>query len=206
MHNYYFTENTLYMSRAAFLHMLDDYRPEAWSEEVPVLDDLSEFIKDNKDCFERIEEDGARHISTSVLLVNHDMSLALLGKHKKFGAWVHFGGSMDGEKNAFKAVLKEVAEKTGINDAKIYGAKPIDVGRFRVLDKEIFGYTKEIFDVRFIVVAPEGTAENMSDKFDKGRWVNPGEATILAENDESLQRLIMKWAKAYRKHKEATES
>lgn len=59
-----------------FLKILKEYRDTAPEDEYAAIDELSAYVTEREDCFERKREEGARHIAAAVLLVTPDFELS----------------------------------------------------------------------------------------------------------------------------------
>jgi 8-oxo-dGTP diphosphatase len=53
-----------------------------------------------------------RHFTASGIVISND--LVLLIEHRKLGCWLYPGGHIDADEDPVQAVLREVAEETGI--------------------------------------------------------------------------------------------
>lgn len=136
--------------RNLVLQLLDEYRPDDAHENQARLA-ITEFVKNNPDCFLREHEAG--HLTASAWLLSPCSQKVLLTHHKKIGAWIQLGGHADGDLDLKKVALKEAYEESGIPN--IVALQP---GIFDV-DIHWIGEHKNVpghwhYDVRFLLQAP----------------------------------------------------
>jgi 8-oxo-dGTP diphosphatase len=55
-----------------------------------------------------------RHFTASGIVISDDLDHVLLIEHRKLGCWLYPGGHIDADEDPVQAVLREVAEETGI--------------------------------------------------------------------------------------------
>jgi 8-oxo-dGTP pyrophosphatase MutT (NUDIX family) len=165
--------------------LLEDYRPSdarqieargrmlAWIDRYPL------------DAHLRTRLEG--HLTASALVLNHERTHALLTHHKKLGRWLQLGGHCDGDANLVRVALREAIEESGIDGLTI---DP------RVLDLDIHPIPARAhepehlhLDVRFLVHAPLGAREVISDESHALAWIAPAELDGL-NTDDSVKRLF----------------
>lgn len=165
-------------------------------DEYAVVDELSAYVTECDDCFERKIEECARHIASAVLLVKLDFQKALFLWHVKIQCWTQPGGHADGNPDLHAVALKELEEEIGITDAKFASLVPLDIHRFDYVP-EVFGYRKSIYNVCFIAILPEHQEPRIMEpeKCESMRWATPEEALdmIRGKLHEGTERLIRKW-------------
>jgi 8-oxo-dGTP pyrophosphatase MutT (NUDIX family) len=127
------------------------------------------------------------HLTASALIVDASFERALLTHHKKLNRWLQLGGHCDGDANLAAAALREAFEESGIDGLAVLPA-PIDLDIHpipaRAGEPEHFHY-----DTRFLVVAPRGAREVVSDESHALRWFTPRELDGI-DTDESVRRLF----------------
>jgi 8-oxo-dGTP pyrophosphatase MutT (NUDIX family) len=177
------------MTRAEFrgvLAVLD--LSERRSEEV-FREKMVQLIDSGVDCFER----GCfpAHFTGSALVVSADGARALLHHHRKLDRWLQFGGHCDGEEDVLRVAQREALEESGISELIVASARPFDLDIH-----EIPAHGSEPghfhYDVRWMLIAPEGAEFVMSEESHELRWFTPVEMRALGLGG-GLQRLVMKW-------------
>jgi ADP-ribose pyrophosphatase YjhB (NUDIX family) len=175
------------MHRRRLLKLLEDYQPEdiqqAWAQS-----EISRFVTENKNCFERALEIG--HVTASGWLLNCAGSHALLMHHVKMNRWIQPGGHCDGDPDVLAVALKEAREESGIK--KVMCVSPhifdLDVHSIPALGniKEHFHY-----DVRFLLQAVGCDALAQNEESKGLMWVGKGDP--LPTDEYSVVRLFKKW-------------
>jgi 8-oxo-dGTP pyrophosphatase MutT (NUDIX family) len=182
----------------SFLEILKEYQVIAPTAEYTVIDELSSYVAEREDCFERIPEENARHIAASVLLLTPDLERALFLWHSKIRCWTQPGGHADGNPDIHAVALQELKEETGVVGAKLVSSNPLNIYRYDY-PSEVFGYRKSIYNLCFMAVLPESQEPKIlePEKCEAMRWATPEEALelIRGANDESTERLVYKWQK-----------
>lgn len=174
------TEN---LARA--FHLLDHYEPADATQE--------EFQRRMLDLIERHPQDAHRrsllegHLTASALVVDAHFERALLTHHRKLDRWLQLGGHCDGDANLAHVALREATEESGIPDLAVLPV-PIDLDIHAIpargAEPEHFHY-----DTRFLVIAPPGAVEVLSEESHALRWIASHELGGLAA-DLSLRRLF----------------
>lgn len=127
------------------------------------------------------------HLTASALVVDAHRRAALLTHHAKLGRWLQLGGHCDGDANLARAALREALEESGI-EGLVVDPTPIDVDVHAIPAHA--GVPRHVhFDVRFVVVAPLGAVERISDESLALRWITPADLVRL-EVDASVSRLF----------------
>jgi len=93
------------------------------------------------------------HVTASSFVVTPDFAWMLLHHHRKLDRWLQFGGHDDGEQHPAKAVVRELAEESGLVDFAFYG-QPIIFD----LDVHVIPARKKTpehkhLDVRYLFIA-----------------------------------------------------
>jgi 8-oxo-dGTP pyrophosphatase MutT (NUDIX family) len=148
-------------------------------------------LLDEPRCFQR--DCFPAHFTGSALVVSHDGARALLHHHRFLGKWLQFGGHCDGDEDILRVAVREAAEESGITGLITTSPRPFDIDIHPIPENPKRGEPPhEHFDVRYILIAPEGAEPVVSDESHDIRWFTPGEALALAL-DASLVRMVEKW-------------
>ena len=135
----------------------------------------------------------AGHLTASAILLDTNRERVLLTLHRKLGKWLQLGGHCDGDANLAGVAWRENLEESGITPAAI-SALPIDVDIHAIPARPAKGDRPaepehDHLDTRYLLVAPPGAREVMSDESLDLRWFTRTEARAL-ELDDSVQRLL----------------
>ena len=137
----------------------------------------------------------AGHLTASAIVVDHAGERVLLTHHRKLGRWLQLGGHCDGEANLARAALLECVEESGIEDLVI-DPRPLDLDIHRIPARP--GEPEhDHLDTRFVVHAPLGAVEVLSEESLELRWFRLDELERL-ETDESVRRLARSWTRRAR--------
>ena len=176
------------MHRTSLETLLYAYKP-VCEQEVVFKERTLQFMKDNKDCFQRSLAIG--HITASCWLLNKDRSKALMLHHAKLDRWFQLGGHCDGRADTLAVALQEAQEESGI-----VGIEPalttifdIDIHLIPDTPKEKAHYH---YDIRYLlqVVSDEQVVQNRESK--ELRWIGKNEAELPTDNP-SVVRMFTKW-------------
>lgn len=179
-------------ARQPLLDLLDRYGrgPRITERERAAHAQLVDFVRREPACFERATVEG--HITGSAWILNHDRSACLLTHHRKLGLWLQPGGHADGQSDVLEVALREGREESGIP-----GLAALDPEIFDVDVHEIPARKTEPahlhYDVRFVLVAPEGATYVVSEESHDLAWVRPEEVARY-NTDDSVLRMVDKWA------------
>lgn len=144
------------------------------------------WIDAHPDALHRSCLDG--HLTASALVLDHAGERALLTLHKKLGRWLQLGGHCDGDGNLAAAALREAIEESGIATLTI-DPTPIDLDAHRIPARP--GEPEHWhLDTRYLVRAPAGARELVSDESLALRWLPLDELDALPI-DESVRRLCV---------------
>lgn len=131
------------------------------------------------------------HVTASALVVDAAGERALLTHHKKLDRWLQLGGHVEGDGDLARSALREAHEESGIGGLVIE-AQPIDLDVHTIPERRKDGSFEPAhlhLDVRFVVHAPPGAREALSDESHALRWFAPHELHTI-DVDESVLRLF----------------
>lgn len=161
-------------------------------EEAAYRERMLDLLRTQPDCLVRTcFEPG--HFTASALVVSADGERTLLNHHRFLDKWIQFGGHCDGDADLPRVATREATEESGIDGLILASRKPFDLDIHPIPENRAKGEpAHEHFDVRFVLIAPEGAAERCSPESRQLRWCRPEEARTMAP-EESMLRLIAKW-------------
>ena len=127
------------------------------------------------------------HLTASALVIDASGERALLTHHKKLDAWLQLGGHCDGDANLVAGALREANEESGIEGLSI-DPLPLDLDIHVIPARP--GEPEHLhLDTRFVVVAPAGAREVVSDESNRLGWFTSREAEGI-DADDSVRRLL----------------
>lgn len=158
-------------------------------DEEPYRQKMLALLDSTPDCF--LRSAFPAHFTGSALVVSPDGSRALLHHHRKLDRWLQFGGHCDGEEDILQVARREAEEESGIAGLITTSARPFDLDIHPIpahgSEPAHFHY-----DIRYVLIAPEGAEAVLSDESHELRWFTP-EGMQALELDLGLQRLVAKW-------------
>jgi 8-oxo-dGTP pyrophosphatase MutT (NUDIX family) len=110
------------------------------------------------------------HVTASAVIVSHDRTRVLLCLHGKHNIWCQVGGHCEPEDATLAAAaLREATEESGIAGL-VVDPVPVDVDVHHVT---CAGRPSLHHDVIFLVYAPEGAVEQVSEESHELGWFDP---------------------------------
>ena len=177
------------MNRTAFRAQLVALDLTDRADEEPIRAKMIELLDTTADCFSRTAFPA--HFTGSALVVNADGSRALLHHHRKLDRWLQFGGHCDGDEDVLRVAQREALEECGISDLIVASARPFDLDIHEIPAHKAEP-THSHYDVRYVLIAPEGAAHTTSSESKELRWFTADEMEQLPL-DAGLQRMLRKW-------------
>jgi 8-oxo-dGTP pyrophosphatase MutT (NUDIX family) len=142
-------------------------------EEAVDRDRMVQLLDRCSTCFSR--ETFPAHFTGSALVVSWDGAGVLLHHHRKLDRWLQFGGHCDGSEDVFSVARREAFEESGIAGLTPISNQPFDLDIHGI---PAFGTepVHEHYDIRYLFVAPEGSAVAVSSESKELRWFTLEEA------------------------------
>ena len=148
---------------------------------------------------------GIRHFTASAIVFDDD-GRVLLVHHNKLGRWLYPGGHVDPNEDPVQAVLREVAEETGIraevvsDPIVVYPAVMVHAPPYTILEMEVHdskvGRHRHI-DLVYVLHAPSGDVIAQVEEVGGAQWVPIADVAQL-DTPTELPTLIAdaaRWAK-----------
>jgi|694.fasta_scaffold00245_60 8-oxo-dGTP pyrophosphatase MutT (NUDIX family) len=165
--------------------LLRAYRPHS-QEQARTQARMLAFIDEHPlDAHLRTQLTG--HLTASALVLDASGTRALLTHHRKLNRWLQLGGHCDGDANLALAALREAQEESGIADLRIEPL-PIDLDIHSIPARRDEPEHLHL-DTRFLVHAPAGAVESLSEESHALAWVSVDDLEKLS-TDESVRRLF----------------
>lgn len=186
------------MNHQSLTKLIKEYVKNNPQEDQKDLESLMTYIGSDPHCFERIKQEGVRHIAANILLFSPDYKRLLCLWHKKINAWTFPGGHCDGDSDIHAVACKELLEETGITNAQIIDKVPFHIQRFDY-EKKVYGYTKSIYAFFFVAPLPDGQQSKIMEPDSCGEmcWFLSEEFEDLTKDDKyGINKIILeKWNK-----------
>ncbi len=148
---------------------------------------ILELAREHRDLLHR--ECLSAHLTASALVMNPARNKFLLHHHAKLNRWLQFGGHCDGDANLPAVALRESIEESGVIDLSI-DPTIIDIDIHEIPAGG--GVPAHLhLDVRFCVLAPEGSRTQISDESLGIEWYRVDEIDQV-DTDDSVLRLVRK--------------
>jgi len=142
----------------------------------PARDEFLRFAGDHDDALLRTCVTG--HLTGSALVVERGRQRMLLLHHRKLQKWLQPGGHADGDGNLAAVALRECSEETGIAGLRVVvPAIHLDIHRVEPPNEEPHLH----YDVRYLVLAPEGATVVGNFESTALRWVTLDELDALTD-------------------------
>lgn len=174
------------MNRQRLLQLLNGYEADTVEEE-QMKTELTAFVQQHEDCFERTLLVG--HVTGSAWVLDETRTQVLLMHHRKLDRWFQPGGHCDGNPDVQDVAQREAWEETGVT------VKPVSEAIFDVDIHTIPARGQEPehlhYDVRFLFEADATQPIVINQESKDIRWVPLADVTTLNE-EESIARMVRK--------------
>jgi 8-oxo-dGTP pyrophosphatase MutT (NUDIX family) len=111
---------------------------------------------------------AAGHLTASALLLDHERRNVLLTLHPRVGRWIQLGGHCEPEDDTLvAAALREATEESGIEGLEL-DPEPLHLDVHPITCS--LGVPTRHLDVRYLVHAPRGAIERISEESRDLRW------------------------------------
>jgi 8-oxo-dGTP pyrophosphatase MutT (NUDIX family) len=185
------------MNRAEFRQILSSLDLSGRSHEQVCRRKMTELLDSCPNCFGR--DAFPAHFTGSAFVTSFDGERALLHHHRKLNRWLQLGGHCDGEEDVPLVAQREASEESGIDGLVMASSRPFDLDIHRI---PAFGGEPPHmhYDVRYVLIAPEGAKIRLSFESNELRWFTADEMKTC-NLDRGLRRLVEKWQMFSRKKK-----
>ena len=178
------------MHRNKLLTLLNSHYPTD-SQEILFTEQITDFVQENTDCFERTLLIG--HVTSSAWIVDKSQQFTLLTHHRKLDKWFQTGGHCDGDSDVLNVALKEAQEETGLSDIQIINPNIYDIDIHEIPERK--GVPAHLhYDVRFLFEADMNEPFTISSESTNLAWVALSEVSKLNDS-ESIMRMVRKMKK-----------
>ena len=145
---------------------------------------MVEFARAHDDALFRTCPEA--HFTGSALVVEEGTERFILLFHTKLQKWLQPGGHVDGNANLAASALREAIEETGIDQLRVVRpAFDLDIHEVRPPSEPPHLH----LDIRFVVLAPNGSVPVGNHESRELRWVTLDELDNF-DVDESVRRLV----------------
>ena len=175
------------MHRMPLIFLLENHHP-IHLQEIIFTQQITDFVNDNPDCFERTLLIG--HVTGSAWIMDKSRQFTLLTHHRKLDKWFQTGGHCDGDSNVLNVALKEAQEETGLSDIKIISQNIFDIDIHEIPERK--GVPTHLhYDIRFLFEADMNDTLNISSESTDLAWVALSDVSKLNDS-ESIMRMVRK--------------
>lgn len=170
-----------YRERKFLLKTLEEYKKiKLFCNQDHTIDQFSDFVKREPNCFERHNPMG--HVTGSALVTNSTFTKVLFTYHAKLQKWLQLGGHADGEHLIHDVAKREAVEESGITEFEF-----LDIRNFPETSVSYFeGILPFDIDIHFI---PENKNEPAHHHYDV-RYLFKTNSEQIQISEESLD---LKW-------------
>ena len=175
------------MHRNKLLTLLKNHNPTD-PQEVIFTEQITKFVQENPDCFERSLLIG--HVTGSAWIVDKSRQFTLLTHHRKLDKWFQTGGHCDGDSDVLNVALKEAQEETGLSDVQMLSPEIFDIDIHEIPERK--GVPAHLhYDVRFLFEADINEKFTVSSESTDLAWIALSKVPELNDS-ESIIRMVRK--------------
>lgn len=128
----------------------------------------------------------AGHLTASAVLLDHERRNVLLTLHPRVGRWIQLGGHCEPEDETLAAAaLREATEESGIGGLKM-DPEPLHLDVHPITCS--LGLPTRHLDVRYLMYAPRGAIERISEESRDLRW---WPLDRLPSDTDTIPRLVV---------------
>lgn len=169
--------------------MMLDYHKTVFEEEMKHRYDVFNFVRSNKNYWQRSNLEG--HVTGSAWVLHPQGDSVLLIHHKKLDRWLQPGGHVDAEDETIWATAhRELIEETGLEDVTMPSNHVFDVDVHEIPARgEVPAHFH--YDLRFFFQANSEVLKADFTEVKNIRWV-PLLDLIGDETEQSIRRMAMK--------------
>jgi 8-oxo-dGTP pyrophosphatase MutT (NUDIX family) len=175
------------MHRNTLLNLLKNHHPTD-PHEVQFTEQITAFVQENTDCFERSLLIG--HVTGSAWIMDKSRQFTFLTHHRKLDKWFQTGGHCDGDSDVLNVAFKEAQEETGLADIQMISSEIFDIDIHPIPERK--GVPAHLhYDVRFLFEADMNQPFTVSSESTDLAWVALSEVSKLNDS-ESIMRMVLK--------------
>ena len=175
------------MHRNNLLTLLKNYNPTDL-QKVIFTEQITEFVHENPDCFERSLLIG--HVTGSAWIVDKSRQFTLLTHHRKLDKWFQTGGHCDGDSDVLNVAMKEAMEETGLTDIQAISPNIFDIDIHEIPERK--GVPTHLhYDVRFLLEADMNEPLIISSESSDLAWIELSKVSQLNDS-QSIMRMVDK--------------
>ena len=175
------------MHRNNLLTLLKNHNPTDL-QEVIFTKQITEFVHENPDCFERSLLIG--HVTGSAWIVDKSRQFTLLTHHRKLDKWFQTGGHCDGDSDVLNVAMKEAMEETGLTDIQAISPNIFDIDIHEIPERK--GVPTHLhYDVRFLLEADMNEPLIISSESSDLAWIELSKVSQLNDS-QSIMRMVDK--------------
>ena len=153
---------------------------------------MIDFLKNNRNCFERKNRKG--HFTGSAWVLDESHSWIIMTHHRQLNLWLQPGGHADGNADLLEVAINETKEETGLIKLKVISEKIFD------LDIHKIPHYNNIpphfhYDIRFLLETKRNSNQiKISRESHDVAWVHK-DKVLHKNNENSIKRMLHKISK-----------
>lgn len=173
---------------------LPKFYKEYLQEQLVMVDVFEDFLKSNKDAYERSNKEG--HITASGFVLSKDKKSLLMTHHKKLNKWLQLGGHADGHTAADEVAYRECEEESGLTSLSFFSFEGEEQPFIFDLDKHLIPEKRDEkehfhYDIRYLLICSKEEDIVLSEESLDLKWI-PLEKVPLYTQELSILRCVKK--------------